>query len=467
MEKENLPKIIKTPVLTGENISTYFKRVAEDAEIVNEDPKPNNNQNKTQNPNENISKENTENKQNTKKPKPKTKLEVEMKEAVNNQDIQQIDNILKKIGDKDPAFKKALNGVNLADKLNSKILGRIVYHNFKEITPKKGKPFINEIPNEYAFDATTEAGFHTFVSWNTQRDRFYIESKKDFMGIIKRINKINPQSEINTLLDKENPNQIIGKIGNMTEEEFIAILKGEKILSKEEQKIEENNKKIKILEEEYRKIQEEIEQIKKLILELPDDEPEENFTLPGNETKETEKEINELAKPNYVSYFANGFKDNAGFIDSNSEHPTSDLSKIERAIENKELISIGQDNYLKIRKEGNGFKLSFHFIARQRNTTRGGSHGGLTLHFSKAIPNPLNLIQSVNQTLKEYKSSNYEERLSEDGRYIIKAINENELKQPEIKINFDNSLRIPENIKTEDDFKNWFLKEQTKSKIII
>lgn len=142
----------------------------------------------------------------------------------NSEDINKINNILKEFADKDPKFKAALNGVYLADKLNSKILGKIVYHNFKKIKPNKGREFTNKIPNEYAFDATTEAGFHTFVSWDTLKGNFYIESTKNIDKIIQKINNINPESGMSTIIEKENGNQIIGKINNMTEAEFKEIL---------------------------------------------------------------------------------------------------------------------------------------------------------------------------------------------------------------------------------------------------
>lgn len=264
-------------ILTGQNISKYLNVVGEEAEIVNEDSNSSNNQKETQKPNENISQERTGNKQTLKKPN--TKLELEMKEAVNNQDAQQIDNILKKIGDNDPAFKKALNGVYLAEKLNSKTLGKIVYHNFKEIKPKKGKPFINEIPNEYTFDATTEAGFHTFASWNKEKGSFYIESKKDLTKIIEKINKINPESGMGTLLEKENPNQIIGKINNMKEEEFKKILltgneEAKKPLTKNEIKIQKNNTEIVKLKKELEEMDIKIAELEAMILALPDDDHE-------------------------------------------------------------------------------------------------------------------------------------------------------------------------------------------------
>ncbi len=137
-----------------------------------------------------------------------------------------------------------MNGVYLADKLNSKILGKIVYQNFKKIQTKKGKEFVNQIPNEYAFEATQKAGFHTFVSWDNKKGNFYIESTKNVNKIVNEINKINPNSEMSNLLDKENPNQIIGKINNMTEEEFKSILlmdnKENKIKKETEVKLEEN-----------------------------------------------------------------------------------------------------------------------------------------------------------------------------------------------------------------------------------
>ena len=286
--------------LTGQNISEYLKVAGEEAEIVNEDSNSSNNQKETQKPNENISQERTWNKQTSKKPN--TKLELEMKEAINNQDVQQIDNILKEIADNDPNFKKALNGVNLAEKLNSKTLGKIVYHNFKKINTKKDKEFVNKIPNEYAFDATVSSGFHTFASWDSKKGNFYIESTRKLDKVIKEILKINPESNISTLLDKENPNQIIGKINNMTEDEFKKILligneEAKKPLTENEIKIQKNNeeiaeldKKINELNKEIENMDTEIAKLQAMILALPDDEPEPT-TQPQaiNEPKTTEQ----------------------------------------------------------------------------------------------------------------------------------------------------------------------------------
>lgn len=163
-----------------------------------------------------------------------TTLEGELKKAIkkeggdyNMQDVLKIDNVLASLeenAEDEPKFKKALNGVKLADKLNSNTLGKIVYQNFKKIQPNKGKEFVNQIPNEYAFEATLESGFDTFVAWNKERGTFYIESKRGLDKIIQEINRINPNSDMSTLLDKNNPNQIIGQINNITEEEFKKII---------------------------------------------------------------------------------------------------------------------------------------------------------------------------------------------------------------------------------------------------
>lgn len=173
-------------------------------------------------------------------------------------------------------------------------------------------------------------------------------------------------------------------------------------------------------------------------------------------------EIQKLAHANYVSFFANGFNDNAEFLDSNKNYPTSDLSNIERQIESKDLLPIGDNNYLKIRKEGDGFKLSFHFLAVQRDSFRRGSHGGVTVHFNKAMPNPLDLVKGVNKALKQYKIDNYEPELTQDGRFKIKNINFKDLVIPKIEVDFSHSLMIPEEIKSLEDFIYWFKVEFNK-----
>ena len=214
----------------------------------------------------------------------KTPLEKKLQEAIkkdgssfyNLEDLTKIDNILKEFANSDPKFKVALNGVYLADKLNSKTLGKIVYQNFKKIKTKKGKEFVNQIPNEYAFDATREAGFHTFASWDTLKGNFYIESTKNIDKIIQEIIKINPESEMSTIIEKENPNHIIGKINNMTEEEFRRILLTE---NKEEDRPKENPEIVEIkkelihqeiieIEERIKRREEKIKELEEKILEF-------------------------------------------------------------------------------------------------------------------------------------------------------------------------------------------------------
>lgn len=226
---ENLP----TKKITLKEINEFTSKTAEDAILTTDENKiP-----------EQESAKNTAEALNLKNPKSrqKTKAEEKISEAVKNQDLSAIDNTLKELADNDPLFKKALNGVHLADKLNSKILGKIVYQNFKKIQPKKGKEFVNQIPNEYAFEATMNSGFNTFASWDKQKGNFYIESTEKLDKIINEINKINPESEMSNLLNKENPDQIIGKINNMTEEEFKSIL----LMDNEENKIKKDTEKKK------------------------------------------------------------------------------------------------------------------------------------------------------------------------------------------------------------------------------
>ncbi|MFA7285944.1 MAG: hypothetical protein WC011_03830 [Candidatus Paceibacterota bacterium] len=198
--------------------------------------------------------------ENTTENSKKTPLEKKLQEAIknkesdfyNSEDINKINNVLKELEDNaenEPEFRKALNGVKLADKLNSRILGKIVYQDFKKIKPKKGREFVNKIPNEYAFDATVESGFHSFVSWDKRKGNFYIESKNRLDKIVEEINKINPNSNMSTLLDKNNANQIIGQINNMTEEEFKSIL----LMGNDEHKPNKTEKEIPPQSEENKK----------------------------------------------------------------------------------------------------------------------------------------------------------------------------------------------------------------------
>lgn len=215
MENKNLPKTI----FTKKNLSEFIKKNVEDAEVITD---TNSIKTNTEKSNEEIATSN-----NQEQIQPKITVEQKMIEALKSENLYQVDRVLKELEDKaenEPNYKKALNGVKLADKLNSKILGRVVYQNFKKIKPKKGNEFVNQIPNEHAFDATLESGFQSFVSWDKKKGNFYIESVNKLDKIIKEINKINPLSGMNTILDKKNPNQIIGKINNMTEEEFKSIL---------------------------------------------------------------------------------------------------------------------------------------------------------------------------------------------------------------------------------------------------
>jgi hypothetical protein len=244
-----------------------------------------------------------ESKPNNQEPKVKIPLKEKLNEAIKNLNLSEVDDVLKEMEDNsenEPKFKEALNGVKLADKLNSRILGKIIYQNFKKIKPKKRREFVNQIPNEYAFDATVESGFHSFVSWDKKRGNFYIESLNKLDKIMTEINKINPNSNMSTLLDKNNANQIIGQINDMTEEEFKSILlmgndahktnKKEKEIPSKSEENKKDNTETKINEEVSPEIIPQTERQKR-IAELLKDQEERNEKILA-----LEKEVEELQK---------------------------------------------------------------------------------------------------------------------------------------------------------------------------
>lgn len=120
---------------------------------------------------------------------------------------------------------QAEQGVKNADKLYSPTLGKIVYHNFKEITPNEGEPYINKILNHLSLYETKNQGYDTFVSWNPLKSNFCIESdnKQAIKSLAEEIIKIAPDTIIDSPLDKKG-SVLYGTFSSLTEDQFKKIL---------------------------------------------------------------------------------------------------------------------------------------------------------------------------------------------------------------------------------------------------
>ncbi|MBU0611998.1 hypothetical protein KKB58_01030 [Patescibacteria group bacterium] len=99
--------------------------------------------------------------------------------------------------------------------LNTKSLGKIVYHNFAET--KFGR--LN-IPNYLAFLGTKSLGHETYVNWNKQEKSFFINSNNQNLSIIaQKLNEADPgcAKDVRGVM-------IFGKIKNLTEKQFLDII---------------------------------------------------------------------------------------------------------------------------------------------------------------------------------------------------------------------------------------------------
>lgn len=184
----------------------------------------------------------------------------------------------------DQEIRNAIKAVNYATKIKSPFLGKIIYHDFKIIKPKTGKEFVNQIPNHLAYSTTKELGYDTYVSYNKEKGNFYIETGnlEALNKISEELNKLNKSQNLEMPLNK-NGSVLFGKIGDLTEEEFIAILKGEKVLNENERKIQANNERIKFLKERIARREEEIEKLGKVLSNLNNEKDSLKNTEEGND----------------------------------------------------------------------------------------------------------------------------------------------------------------------------------------
>lgn len=202
---------------------------------------------------------------------------------------------------------KTISGIYATNKFKSDLLGNVVFQEYKRI-----------IPDHLAFIGTKACGYDTYTAWNEKKHKFFINSNEEGLAeIVKKLNEADP----GCVLDVRGV-MIFGEIKNLTKDRFKEILglNNENKINKTkntkkspenpilEQEIEEKNKRIAFLKESVAKRAKEIEdrakeiedrakkikELEAIILALPDDEPEENLTLPKSETSEPEKvEINE------------------------------------------------------------------------------------------------------------------------------------------------------------------------------
>lgn len=139
---------------------------------------------------------------------------------------------------------KSIRGIERAEKFESPLLKKVVYHDFKKIQPKKGKEFVNQIPNFLGFVGTIARGGDTFVCWNKKEGTFFINSNENgLQDVIKLLNEADPGcvTDLRGVM-------VMGKINNLTEEKFKEILKSSKIEKtemKKEKSIEEQIEELK------------------------------------------------------------------------------------------------------------------------------------------------------------------------------------------------------------------------------
>lgn len=174
--------------------------------------------------------------------------------------------------------------VRNADKLESPTLGKIVYHNFKEITPNEGKPYTNKILNHLAFYETKKQGYDCIASWNKLKSSFTIESdkKEAIHDLAEKIMELAPDTIIDSPLDKKG-SVLYGTFASLTEDQFKMILTAQEQgkentpetqekteleilknkLDEIEKRIIERNKKIKDLKQEILEKEEDLRNIRK------------------------------------------------------------------------------------------------------------------------------------------------------------------------------------------------------------
>lgn len=165
----------------------------------------------------------------------------------------------KKSEEKAQKIKEVLNAINVSERNNKEIglnlentyLGKIIYHNFPKIQPKKGKEFKNTINNHLAFIGTKASNADTYVTWNSEKGTFFINSMNpNLEEIVEKLNKADPKCALSI-----RGVMVKGTINNLTEEQFLNIIDPNIIknakkgaISNEKVVLEPKNKNVKKIE---------------------------------------------------------------------------------------------------------------------------------------------------------------------------------------------------------------------------
>jgi len=165
------------------------------------------------------------------------------------------------------------NNKKMGLNLETESLGKIIYQDYFKI---RGK--VNMIPDHLAFKATKAKGFDTYISWNKQKNSFYLNSSNPNLSkITEKLNEVDPEcaKDVRGVM-------IFGKIKNLTEEQFLNII-DPKILEGKNTEVE--NKELEGQNIDDNKEKERQEKINKIVEQLT------NSIL---ETQQLESHLDEL-----------------------------------------------------------------------------------------------------------------------------------------------------------------------------
>ena len=139
-----------------------------------------------------------------------------------------VKDIRTKLNENIEAVKRARSFDKNKEKLNldSKILGKVLYHNFKCFYKVKNQetgkeePVRNTIDNKMAFKIMKAMNMDTLITWDKKNNKFFINSTTaDLVEVTKRLNKLylGGATEIRGVF-------IVGKIGDIKEKQFLETL---------------------------------------------------------------------------------------------------------------------------------------------------------------------------------------------------------------------------------------------------
>lgn len=138
-----------------------------------------------------------------------------------------------KKGEVNQVINKLINAIqsNKRNKIETEktSLGKIIVHDFLIIIDKKGKERINMIENYLGFIGTKALGYDTFINWNKKDKTFFINSNHPNLSkIVEKLNEIDPgcAKDVRGVM-------VFGKIKNLTEEQFLNIIKNPDIFKSE------------------------------------------------------------------------------------------------------------------------------------------------------------------------------------------------------------------------------------------